>query len=108
MAIVNLTIFEGRDEETKSRLIRALTDAVVKELPAKPEHVRVVIYVGFVANVDQSPETLQGLRKIMTLVPIIGFLASAAIIAFFPFNTGQHADMIREIRQRRVENSDAQ
>ncbi len=43
MAIVNLTIFEGRDEETKSRLIRALTDAVVKELPAKPEHVRVVI-----------------------------------------------------------------
>ncbi len=43
MAIVNLTIFEGRDEETKSRLIRALTDAVVKELPANPEHVRVVI-----------------------------------------------------------------
>jgi GPH family glycoside/pentoside/hexuronide:cation symporter len=64
--------------------------------------------VGFVPNVDQSPETLQGLRKIMTLVPIIGFLASAAIIAFFPFNTGQHADMIREIRQRRVDNSDAQ
>jgi len=43
MAIVNLTIFEGRDEETKARLIRALTDAVVKELPANPEHVRVVI-----------------------------------------------------------------
>ena len=43
MAIVNLTIFEGRDEETKARLIRALTDAVVKELPAKPEQVRVVI-----------------------------------------------------------------
>jgi len=43
MAIVNLTIFEGRDEETKSRLIRALTDAVVKELPANPKHVRVVI-----------------------------------------------------------------
>ncbi len=43
MAIVNLTIFEGRDEETKSRLIRALTDAVVKELPTNPEHVRVVI-----------------------------------------------------------------
>jgi 4-oxalocrotonate tautomerase len=43
MAIVNLTIFEGRDEATKSRLIRALTDAVVKELPANPEHVRVVI-----------------------------------------------------------------
>ncbi len=43
MAIVNLTIFEGRDEETKSRLTQALADAVVDELPAKPEHVRVVI-----------------------------------------------------------------
>ncbi len=58
--------------------------------------------VGFVPNAQQSPETLKGLRQIMTLVPIIGFLGSAVVIAFFPFNTGQHANMIREIRQRRV------
>ncbi|MDJ0928715.1 MAG: tautomerase family protein [Gammaproteobacteria bacterium] len=44
MAIVNLTIFEGRDRDTKARLIQALTDAVVQNLPARPEHVRVVLH----------------------------------------------------------------
>ena len=44
MAVVTLTIFEGRNDETKARLIKALTDAVVDELPAKPEHVRVIIH----------------------------------------------------------------
>ncbi|MEM1261651.1 MAG: 2-hydroxymuconate tautomerase family protein [Pseudomonadota bacterium] len=43
MAVLTLHIFEGRSAETKARLIRSLTDAVVKELPAKPEHVRVII-----------------------------------------------------------------
>ena len=44
MAVVTLTIFEGRNDETKARLIKALTDAVVDELPAKSEHVRVIIH----------------------------------------------------------------
>ena len=50
MAVVTLTIFEGRDDEVKARLISALTDAVVNELPAKPEHVRVIINEVPVAN----------------------------------------------------------
>ena len=44
MAVVTLSIFEGRSDEVKARLIRALTEAVVNELPAKPEHVRVIIH----------------------------------------------------------------
>lgn len=44
MAVVTLSIFEGRSDEVKARLIRALTEAVVSELPAKPEHVRVIIH----------------------------------------------------------------
>lgn len=59
--------------------------------------------VGFVANIQQSPQTLSGMRQIMTLVPLIGFLASAVAIVFFPFNTAQHRAMIREIAQRREE-----
>ena len=43
MSVVTITIFEGRSAETKARLIKSLTDAVVTELPAKPEHVRVII-----------------------------------------------------------------
>lgn len=57
MAIVTLTIFEGRSEERKARLIATLTDAVVKELPAKPEHVRVVINEVPVANYGVGGKT---------------------------------------------------
>lgn len=43
MAIVTITIIEGRDRETKKQLIEKLTDAVVDTLEAKPTQVRVVI-----------------------------------------------------------------
>ena len=43
MAIVNITIIEGRDRETKNLLMKRLTDAVVETLDAKPGQVRVVI-----------------------------------------------------------------
>ena len=58
MAVVTLTIFEGRDDDTKARLIRALTDAVVTELPAKPEHVRVIINDVPVANYGVAGRTV--------------------------------------------------
>lgn len=57
--------------------------------------------IGFQANVEQSADTLQGLRRILTLVPAAGFLASAAVIAFFPFDTAQHRSMIKELVARR-------
>ena len=43
MAIVSITIIEGRDRETKNRLMEKLTEAVVETLDAKPGQVRVVI-----------------------------------------------------------------
>jgi GPH family glycoside/pentoside/hexuronide:cation symporter len=57
--------------------------------------------IGFEANVDQSPETLTGMRQIMTLVPVVGFAASAVVILFFPFTTREHRKMIEEIEERR-------
>lgn len=58
MAVLTLTIFEGRTDETKARLIQALTDAVVHELPAKPEHVRVIINEVPVANYGVAGKTV--------------------------------------------------
>lgn len=43
MAIVSITIIEGRDQETKNHLMSKLTDAVVETLDAKPGQVRVFI-----------------------------------------------------------------
>ncbi len=43
MAVVSITIIEGRDRETKNRLIAKLTDAVVETLDANPQQVRVIV-----------------------------------------------------------------
>ena len=43
MAIVNITIIEGRDQETKSLLLKRMTEAVIETLDAKPGQVRVII-----------------------------------------------------------------
>jgi len=43
MAVVTITIIEGRDRTTKNKLIARLTDAVVETLDAKPQQVRVII-----------------------------------------------------------------
>ena len=58
MAVLHLTIFEGRSTERKARLIKALTDAVVTELPAKPEHVRVIINEVPTANYGVAGKTV--------------------------------------------------
>lgn len=44
MAIVSVTIIEGRDRETKAALMARLTEAVVDTLGAEPRQVRVVIH----------------------------------------------------------------
>ncbi len=59
--------------------------------------------IGFQANVEQSEDTLRGLRQILTLVPAAGFLASAAVIAFFPFDTAKHRDMIKDLASRNTQ-----
>ncbi|MEM1261650.1 MAG: glycoside-pentoside-hexuronide (GPH):cation symporter [Pseudomonadota bacterium] len=57
--------------------------------------------IGFVPNVEQSAATIDGMRLIMVGVPIAGFLASAAVIAFFPFNTAEHRRIVQELAGRR-------
>lgn len=43
MAIVSITIIEGRSQDVKSALMQRITDAVVETLDAEPRQVRVVI-----------------------------------------------------------------
>lgn len=44
MAIVTVTILEGRSQEQLDRLHKALAEAVMRELGAKPHQVRTVIH----------------------------------------------------------------
>lgn len=43
MAIITVTLIEGRDQDTKTALMARLTEAVVDVLSAKPGQVRVVL-----------------------------------------------------------------
>lgn len=43
MAIIEVTILEGRSQEVKNRVMARLTEVLVEELGAKPVQVRVVL-----------------------------------------------------------------
>jgi len=43
MPLVEISMFSGRDEETKEKMIREITDAVVRTSGAPPEAVTVII-----------------------------------------------------------------
>jgi 4-oxalocrotonate tautomerase len=43
MAIIDVTLLEGRPQEVKDRVMARLTQVLVEELGAKPHQVRVVL-----------------------------------------------------------------
>jgi len=43
MPIIDITLLEGRSNEQKKALLRAVTDATVQALDARPESVRVML-----------------------------------------------------------------
>ena len=58
--------------------------------------------VGFVANTTQSPETLEGIKIIMTLIPV-GFISvSIILILFYPINAQMHQKMLDDISRKEV------
>jgi len=43
MAIVKVTILEGRSKEVKARVIKGITDVLMREIDPDPHHIRVLI-----------------------------------------------------------------
>lgn len=58
--------------------------------------------IGYVANAEQSAETLDGLRQIMLWLPLWGTLLSAMLIALYPVGLRAHARMVEELAARRL------
>lgn len=50
-------------------------------------------YFGFVANVEQSPETIQGLRLIMSLIPAAVGVVAAAAVLFYRIDSKMEKEM---------------
>ena len=56
--------------------------------------------IGYVAKVEQSSETLLGVRQILSFAPITGFLLSALVIFFFPVTNLKHQEIRKELDRR--------
>lgn len=59
--------------------------------------------IGYDAGVEQSMQTLEGLRQIITLIPAGAIAAALALIAFYPISTASHGKIIEALRARRTD-----
>lgn len=59
--------------------------------------------VGFEPNTDLSAATLQGLKGIMTLAPLIGLGLSALVILIYRIDADFHRELLTEVRRRRTD-----
>ena len=56
--------------------------------------------IGYTAGIDQSAETLQGIRASAFLIPAAASLLSALVIAFYPLDSTLHARIVRGLARR--------
>jgi GPH family glycoside/pentoside/hexuronide:cation symporter len=61
-------------------------------------------WIGYVANQAQTPETLDGLKTLITIIAVIGMMASCVVIYFYKLNAASHAQLVREIAMRQTPN----
>lgn len=57
--------------------------------------------VGYVANVEQSAATIDGIKQMMFWIPLTGGLLSLALIWRYPVSLAFHARIVEEIAARR-------
>ena len=58
--------------------------------------------VGFKANVEQSHETLQGLKLLMSLLPAVFGIVSIILVMFYPLNEAKVAQIGADLKARRL------
>jgi GPH family glycoside/pentoside/hexuronide:cation symporter len=57
-------------------------------------------WIGFKPNAVQTQETLLGMKMIMTVVPIIGVVATIAALWRYPIDTAFHNKLLVDLKQR--------
>ncbi len=58
--------------------------------------------VGFTPNVDQTPETLAGMKFIIVFFPALGLVLAAFAMWAHPLRKGEHERISEELRMRRL------
>ena len=57
--------------------------------------------VGYVANVEQTPETLAGMKAIMIWLPATGFVTAGLAMLLYPLRKGTHEAIVAELDRRK-------
>lgn len=58
-------------------------------------------WVGYQANVAQTPETLTGLKWLIVILPAIGTALGGLIMILYPLRKGVHEDIVEQLGARR-------
>ena len=58
--------------------------------------------IGFEPNQEQSIETIQALKNLMSIIPLIGVFISFVLLYFYPIDKAFHRKLIQDIENRRV------
>jgi GPH family glycoside/pentoside/hexuronide:cation symporter len=60
----------------------------------------VLTLFGYVANAEQSPETLMGIRLLISVAPALAAIAAIGVLRFYPVNTDMLARIHGELKMR--------
>ena len=58
--------------------------------------------IGYQANQAMSEGTIDNMKIIMTLIPIIGISCSLIIIYFYPIDSKMHKDLLRQLQKEEI------
>ena len=58
--------------------------------------------IGYQANQDMSLTTIDNMKIIMTLIPILGIACSLIIIYFYPIDSKMHKDLLRQLQKEEI------
>jgi len=58
--------------------------------------------IGFEPNQEQSIETIEALKNLMSIIPLIGVFISFILLYFYPIDKAFHRKLIQDIENRRV------
>ena len=58
--------------------------------------------IGFEPNQEQSIETIEALKNLMSIIPLIGVFISFVLLYFYPIDKAFHRKLIQDIENRRV------